>query len=229
MAREKLKVKRLKLKKGNPHSLSPNLVLAMLLLAVAFLPKIIHLEAKFIKRKAANIRATQVLKLGDYLTDTSLSVCFQNVSLLPDYVSQGHCQHQRKVWSPQQKKCIGMAERSLLPFDLYDAMTPWWIRRARPRACPMPSGSLNRTEPAEQPDLSAIITVHNNVAVAAQAILEIVLHSQEVESIEFIVIDDGSTESFAPIASILQKVDKYFGINSIILRNKQAVRKCMYI
>ncbi|KAG7674265.1 putative N-acetylglucosaminyl-diphospho-decaprenol L-rhamnosyltransferase [Nannochloris sp. 'desiccata'] len=54
----------------------------------------------------------------------------------------------------------------------------------------MAGGSLSRAQPAQQPALSVIMTVHNNVAVAAQALLEIFIHSQEVESMEYIVVDD---------------------------------------
>ncbi|KAL4514390.1 hypothetical protein Ndes2437A_g01102 [Nannochloris sp. 'desiccata'] len=86
----------------------------------------------------------------------------------------------------------------------------------------MAGGSLSRAQPAQQPALSVIMTVHNNVAVAAQALLEIFIHSQEVESMEYIVVDDGSTESFAPILLILRSIEKYFGITTVILRNKQA-------
>ena len=65
-----------------------------------------------------------------------------------------------------------------------------------------------------------IVTMHNHAAVTAQAILELFRASQELPSVEFIVVDDGSTEKTDIVHQTLNRIRHYFGMRVKLIRHE---------
>jgi hypothetical protein len=72
--------------------------------------------------------------------------------------------------------------------------------------------------------VSVVMSIHNNAVLAGQAIFEMVTRSIEVQSMEFIIVDDASTESTKPLTQLLKLLKRKFGVPYTFIKSKKNVR-----
>jgi len=87
--------------------------------------------------------------------------------------------------------------------------------------CPEPSGG--QREAGNDVQVSYIMALHNNDLMAAQAILELFRTAREADSCEFIVVDDGSNEDPVNVLAVLGKLQHFFGVKVLFLKNMKAM------
>lgn len=114
--------------------------------------------------------------------EPTAGLCHEQRCLLPDTPDRV-CQNLRCMWS-----------------DAAGANVDLWLQPLRELpgsefSCPRPAGGQAAQQvPNRRPVVSFVVTMHNSAAVTAQCLLELFRTAHEVESAEFIVVDDGSTE-----------------------------------
>ena len=118
--------------------------------------------------------------------------------------------------------------RSILN-ELPDAICASDVELLKHRWCfPLWSKCMNHhfQQPADVlVEVSIVMTVHNKIHLAMQALTELTIHSsRELGAFEVIVLDDGSSSSPRPIKRLLEKLQNQYGIKATFLRNKKAVR-----
>lgn len=76
----------------------------------------------------------------------------------------------------------------------------------RPGHCPAPEGGQGPVPAGQTPRISFIISMHNNAEITAQCLLELFRTAHEVESAEYILVDDGSTEDLSIVHEVRLRV-----------------------
>jgi hypothetical protein len=138
--------------------------------------------------------------------DPQLGPCYKEKLLFPD-VSNNICQELSCFWSSAAGKNIDLDTNLLLPSTAVDR-------------CPLPCGGQKAVSTYSKPTVSFIITMHNHAHITSQCIIELFRTSQEVDSAEFVVIDDGSDEDISAVITTLQNLKDLFGLNVTFYRNE---------
>lgn len=130
-------------------------------------------------------RAEQLVQLEQRIDqDEQLGICCNQRPLLDD-TSPAVCMHLSCLWSDAVQRPVDMHHR---PLQLLPAGDP-----SRHR-CPSPGGGQRPVPAGLQPEVSFIITMHNGGQNTARCLLELFRTAREVESAEYVLVNDGSTE-----------------------------------
>ena len=96
------------------------------------------------------------------------------------------------------------------------------------KRCPLPvAGQVSPpAEPSQmqQPAVSILITMHNHVSVTLTCLLALLRHADEVESVEYVIVDDGSLEDVDEIRRFLKHMSKAFGLR--VKYHRKFIGKC---
>jgi GT2 family glycosyltransferase len=104
----------------------------------------------------------------------------------------------------------------------------WW-RAAGAAASPSPSPSSPPSAAADgdwippPPEVSFILTVHNKAHMVVETVLELFRTAREARSVEFVVVDDGSTEEMGELALVGGIIERHFRVPFRMVRNAQSV------
>lgn len=137
-----------------------------------------------------------------------LGPCYKGNLLFPDNDDNTICEDLDCLWSVSAGKNIDFIDGNLL--------SP---RTATHKQCPLPRGG--QTGGSGKPTVSFIITMHNHVYITSQCIIELFRTSQEVDSAELIVIDDGSDDDSSVVVNILQNLNTLFDLKVTYHRNEK--------
>jgi len=174
-----------------------------------------------IGRAAEAVALDRYLQLGEH--HAPIGACFHGVSLLPHLLSDAHCQPPENDWLRKIRRCLGIRNITSSPSGWQDGFIflDWVLKIVHPKYC----ANCVEKNPSGIPEVSIIMTLFNNERLAIQAIFEIFLHSKEVNGIEFIIVDDGSTEKLGQLEEFLEWLKNIFGITHHFLRNSHSVSK----
>jgi hypothetical protein len=163
-------------------------------------------------------RASEAVALGTYLEERApFGACFRGQSLLPHLLPDAHCHEPTQDWIAKVRDCLGIVPRI---YDWQHALLFFSWLRPKPNCESM--FTLEEL-PGRVPELSMILTLFNNEKLAIEAIFELFIYSKEVNGIEFIIIDDGSTENLWKLKGFLISLKYKFGISYNLLRNSHPV------
>ena len=105
-------------------------------------------------------------------------------------------------------------------YDLFDQP----FRKISPNELCVPAEGGQLPLPADKkPEVSLILTVHNHMASAAQVMLELFRTSHEADSVEFVVVNDGSTQSDHILVAVIQSLQDLFGARVTYIVHPQAL------
>jgi hypothetical protein len=116
--------------------------------------------------------------------NAQLGLCQDQESLLPDVLAHHSCRDLHCMWSDAAASNVDLW---LNPLQLLQ-------QDVLPGMCEAPRGGQLPLRPGSDPLVSFVVTMHNNAAVTAQCLLELFRTASEVESAEYVVVNDGSTE-----------------------------------
>ncbi|KAG1658489.1 hypothetical protein FOA52_006268 [Chlamydomonas sp. UWO 241] len=91
-------------------------------------------------------------------------------------------------------------------------------------SCVQPSGGQRVCGTHTHIKVSYILTLHDNDALAARALLELFKTAQEVESVEFVVYDDASASVPARVVVTLSRLRSLFGACVVFVRERGEAR-----
>jgi GT2 family glycosyltransferase/glycosyltransferase involved in cell wall biosynthesis len=103
----------------------------------------------------------------------------------------------------------------------------WQSRRSggassSPTKADSPSSTEQQWQPPP-PEVSFILTVHNKPQMVVETVLELFRTARESRSVEFVVIDDGSTEDMRELELVGQVIERHFRVPFRMVRNEQSV------
>ena len=140
-----------------------------------------------------------------------LGLCYRGVPVL-DGVEPHVCQKLRCLWSAEASANVDMWLNPMAELPAY----------ALEGRCPEPRGGQRAAADTGTPRISFIVTMHNNVASTARCLLELFRTAHEVDSVECVVVDDGSTENTDEVVRLAAALRHYFGAAVLYLRNSEA-------
>jgi hypothetical protein len=143
--------------------------------------------------------------------DPQLGSCYKGKLIFPDG-SHNICQEIGCLWSSAAGQNIDLDTNLLLPSTA-----------AAVERCPLPRGGQKAVGASGKPTVSFIITMHNHAYITSQCIIELFRTSHEVDSAEFIVIDDGSDEDISAVITTLHKLRDLFGLKVTFYRNEKSL------
>lgn len=159
-------------------------------------------------------RSPDIIELEYFLEDNPLvGPCHRQVPYLPD-VHPAVCRIPTCLKSPKTGYNIDL---TTLPLAI---ITDSVLQED----CPPARGGQLGAGHFTRPTVSYIITFYNGVRLTMQCVLELFRTSGEVDSVEFILVNDGSIESAAPLEWELETLRKYFGISYKLVHNQVSVR-----
>ncbi len=114
----------------------------------------------------------------------NLGACYQGESLL-NAVPSSACKDLPCLWSQSSMENVDVWLDALKPLPT----------EAVSAQCPQPVGGQLPLSPGARPLLSFIVFMPGNARLTAQCVLELFRTASEVDSAEFIVVDDGAPDS----------------------------------
>lgn len=131
-------------------------------------------------------------------------------------------EHVRKEYC-EQLFCLRSAANPDVWIDLtFRAFTPAHLTSNKAFAvCTTPFGGQDgiASRKTTQTQVSFIFTVYNNVDLVKRSILEAFRTSREADSVEYIVVDDGSTDDTSEIERIGSVIREHFGVPFKLIKN----------
>jgi GT2 family glycosyltransferase/glycosyltransferase involved in cell wall biosynthesis len=85
------------------------------------------------------------------------------------------------------------------------------------------SSSSAATWQPPPPEVSFLLTVHNKPQMVVETVLELFRTSREARSVEFVVVDDGSTEDMGELALVGSVIERHFRVPFRMVRNEASV------
>lgn len=139
----------------------------------------------------------------------TVGACYDGRPMLSDMPDRV-CSTLVCLWSPVTGAAFDMERQ---PFAIMRGSAP----------CLQPLGGQLGLGPQQRPVVSFILTVHNGFESAAQVLLELFRTAHEVESAEYVVVDDGSTEDDGALTNMVALLRGLFDVRIINIRHDQSV------
>jgi cellulose synthase/poly-beta-1,6-N-acetylglucosamine synthase-like glycosyltransferase len=143
--------------------------------------------------------------------DSNVGPCLRGMPSLDD-MEPLDCARLFCMWSAAAGRNIDLWFRAL------DTMSSDQYRET----CAAPRGGQLGLRSDRRATLAFVITAHNSPQLAAQALLEAFRVSGEAESVEFVVVDDGSTEDMRLLSEACERLTAFFGLRVRYLVNAEA-------
>lgn len=124
-------------------------------------------------------------------SDPMLGACLEQEPLLQG-MAVSMCKNLRCLWSEIQQSNVDLW---LSPLRLLSS-------DAMPTTCPLPQGGQQPIAEGKKPVVSFVVSMHNGGQVTAQCLLELFRTAREVDSAEYILVNDGSTEDVSAAVQV---------------------------
>lgn len=159
-------------------------------------------------------RSTDIAELEHYLTlNEHVGLCHNQAPLLAA-IPIAACRRITCLKSPKTGQNIDF---TVLPLAVLS-------RDVLQEACSEPRGGQLEMSLGTRPTVSFIISFKNGIKLTMQCVLELFRTSDEADSVEFVLVNDGSTEDVRPLKWVMERLRSLFGVKYVMLHNPTAVR-----